>query len=278
MEHASLWMTAILTVAAHAQAPSVKRPPTASTMKHCLTNLVHSKHVRASVELDSGERRIEVEWRYSPSATFLFEDSVRQSQTRSTTYWPTAVEVIGSDRILVAGKDPETGATLIETWTLRAPKFEVPPPTPELWPQPDLAAEVALVHRSATADRDIVRAMLAVRGKPSSVFVHFYDSRDLYEFDWSAPQKPMSLVLSAKSQPLLSTDGWNSCWGGDHKTHGFVYVFAELDCVPTVPSLVLVDSNRDGVVDSHGMDLAKFHELGLAKGEEYTEYCGLCRD
>lgn len=249
-----------------------KPPPTAATMLRTGTELVDSDHVRGSVRIESREQQVEVVWRYSPAGSFLHDD-VRsvETQTRSTSYWPTSAEVIAPNKIAVAGKERGTGYTRIEVWTLTAPSFEVPRTGPGLQPQPDLVADVVLVHRAAITGRDTVSAMVHVRGKPSSLFVQFYDSRDLYELDWSAPTRPLSLVLERASEPGLAVDGYNYLMAGDHKTQGFVYIFMELDCVSTIPPLVLCDSDRDGDIDTHGVRAL------TSSRDEWRELDGRCR-
>jgi hypothetical protein len=278
--HAS-WILAVAW-ASSAVAPSgsveEKPPPTAATVLNTGTELVYSAQLHGSVRIQSREQQVEVVWRHSPTGSFLHEN-VRsvETQRRSTNYWPTSAEVIVANKIAVAGKERGTGYTRIEVWTLTAPSFEVPSAGPGLQPQPDLVADVQLVYRAAIPGRDTVSAMVHVRGKPSSLFVQFYDSRDLYELDWSTPARPISLVLERSSEPGLGVDGYNYIMAGDHKTQGFVYVFMEVDCVPTIEGLVLCDSDRDGDIDTHAvMRLATYHALGLAKRDQWRELDGRC--
>jgi hypothetical protein len=251
---------------------SGKPPPTQATELKTGTELVYSDQLHGSVRVKCREQEVEIDWRYSPTASFLPEN-VRSAQTqfRATRYWPTSAEVIGTNKIAVAGKEPGTDDTLIEVWTVTAPSFEVPKTGPGWRPQPDLVASMELVYRAAIVGQDTVSVMVHVRGKPSSLFVQFYDSRDLYELDWSAPSRPIKLVLARAAEPGLAVDGYNYLMAGDHKTQGFVYVFMELDCVSTIEPLVLCDSDRDGDIDTHGVRWL------TSTGDEWRELDGRCR-
>lgn len=176
----------------------------------------------------------------------------------------------------MAGKEQKSGNTRIELWTLAAPRISPSVNADEEWFAPQPVAQVDVVYNATVVGRDMVKAMLRVRGNPSSVFVHFYDSRDLYELDWSKSPCPLSKILSATSEPALAIDAYDMYLAGDHKTKGYVYVFGAEATLGLTPPLVLFDSNRDGIVDWHGaMTLGEYHTQDLAKQSEYYELCGL---
>ena len=60
---------------------------------------------------------------------------------------------------------------------------------------------------------------------------------------------------------------YNQVLGGDHLTHGYVYVLNEYGAAASV---VLIDSDRDGDIDAHVVaDSAMWVSMGMGKSSNY---------
>lgn len=273
-----VWAT-LATASAWAQPQAIHlgEPPVAATMPCVTTHLVATASMHAAVTLDTTDKRVTVLWKYSPNGSFSGQGvAAAAQQVLAVGFWPTAAEVVAPNKIIVSGKERNSGDTRIEVWTVPKPLMSFPAAggAPVLHPQS--VSNIDVVYEAAVAGRDMVKAMLRVRGKPSSVFVQFYDSRDLYEMDWGTSPYPMVLILSAASEPALAIDDYDTYLAGDHKVKGYVYVFGAEGTLGLTSPLVFFDSNRDGVIDSHGpMTIQAYHAQDLAKQSEYYEHSGL---
>jgi hypothetical protein len=220
-------------------------------------------------------------------------------------YWPTFVCVLDPNHIAVAGKRPPPGTgagnTVIEVWTLSTPRASaVVEPGPGTLPK-SLRGEAVLrkqvVFDESAPGRTLVRGAIKNRGKPTAMFVHFYDSGDLYELDYSqainptnpppADIFPLTKLLSATPNPsvphfppLLDVSfRWVS--GGTHTTQGYVYTF----WVPVdeqygrvgagqanLNPIALYDHDLDGVLDEWKQPtLAENEAMGITDPTQFVE-------
>ena len=115
-------------------------------------------------------------WHHAASGTY-------ESQKLPVAYWPTAVAMAGADlTFCVAGKR-DSGATIIEQWTLRAPNVSamVSPATGKSewvwqWQRPE---SITTLYDEATRGRDMIEAMAKYPGEDKYI-VKFYDSNDVF--------------------------------------------------------------------------------------------------
>ncbi len=247
-------------------------PPNELHMRFSSSTLVPSNQLRAEIRLSTQEKWVEIRWRYSASGGFPLGVDAHATQHVALAYWPTAAEVVATNKILVAGKEPR-GATRIEVWTLALPTVGTAGGAYVLSPNP--VADVTSVYQDAVEGKDMVRFMLKLRGKPASALVQYHDSKDVYELSWGSSPYDQTLVLAKATVPAL--DGkHNRFHAGEHQTHGYVYVLSDLDNYGQEPPLVLFDSNKDGALDANVvMSWDTYTSQGLNDLNQYVEHGGI---
>ncbi|MBL8862417.1 MAG: hypothetical protein JNK02_10445 [Planctomycetes bacterium] len=185
-------------------------------------------------------------------------------------YYPTACCVIDNESIVVAGK-ADDGQTIIELWTLAWPS---PMPAPIVNTQtgvssvnvalPSIAARTEL-YKANIVGRVLARNMCGLRrasGSTENLLVQFDDSSDLLSLNLST--KVLTFVAGSTASggvlgilPLSADQDYLQF--GDRITGaetGYSYTFGVSrggSCMlvedPNFASLILLDSNRDGVID-----------------------------
>jgi hypothetical protein len=113
---------------------------------------------------------------------------------------------------------------------------------------------MSALYEQAVSGKDMVCAMFRRRGVASAAFVQFWDSRDVYDLNWTDPESPtLTLLMTADTavsgtehEPRLRAD-YNHYRAGDHKTLGYVYMFSL--ATPQGDVFVMIDGNRNGVID-----------------------------
>lgn len=228
-----------------------------------------------------------------------------KSLTVATSYHPTAVAFLEDGWLAVAGKWAGTAgnSTVIEIWGLAVPQIvqSIPPSGGEA---NTVIRGARVLNRTVVLNieepgKAMVCAMLRVRGKPASMFVQFWDSRDLYELDFSEvldPSTPPPPVPFPISKVLSATPGGSApfapdladkrrVWvrGATHSTAGYVYTWIapahEQIAAGSggVPALTLFDTDRDGDIDTWGLQTQQQNlALGLLDPTQYEEM-GLCQ-
>ena len=173
-------------------------------------------------------------------------------------YYPTAVAGVGDDRLVVAGLE-DGGATLLELW-------EVAP-----------AEEAALLTRTSLyRGHDPGRARVGLLaqhlGRAGCVLAYSLSGRHVWSLDLDEAGAASARAPAPGERRTPQEEGWtvyarigeapvprppdvpglaadHVAWlVGDHAAMGYVQVF-----VPTAagaPTLLLVDANRDGVLDA----------------------------
>lgn len=194
---------------------------------------------------------VRITWKYSSGSDFRCPMAT-ETEELVPGFHPTACELLSPTQLVVAGRT-KTGNTRIERWTFDVPRLQRDRTSGLIRLVPRGRTEVVVLYDAQTAGKEIVRGLLRKRGVDGRVFVHFQDSRDLYELDASSAPYSMRLVLSKVKEPLLGGE-FERSYGADHERLGFLYGFSgRIDCAPdAVVPLFLRDSNRDGVLDSHG--------------------------
>jgi hypothetical protein len=102
-----------------------------------------------------------------------------------TAFWPTAVAVLDDEHLAVGGRFAEPGEplTVVEVWRLRRPRVET-----DARGEARLAGlgvlERTRIYESARAGRDMVRALVRLRGRPGTLLAQFHDSGDVVELEY----------------------------------------------------------------------------------------------
>ena len=224
--------------------------------------------VDASLFTHTWEKAVVINWTYSNAAV---GHAAGTSQVISLPYWPTTAVSLNDFEIIVAGK-MRRGETVMETVAVPAPTltFDIVTGEPTLVPNPVGAREYT--YMESTVGRDMILFMRHMSDDPSCLLVGFYDSGDVYRFDPST--EVISLQASSSGStgvvaPELATR-FNYTWSGDHISLGYIYVLNHGVGSDTV---VLVDSNRDGTIDSHFVPSgADWAAQGLSDPANYTDW------
>ena len=211
---------------------------------------------------DVREKSIVLEWVWGESDPDFPEPLIHQETTHHTSYWPTSARYLGNNKVAVAGKSAVNGRLVIEVWTLANPNVIV---IDGATTQYFLRAGVISEKRTAFVDPEtggigLVNAMWRNRGRgDENVLVQSLDSRVVFSIDLAtggaaravAPASPVGLT---QAEPLLQPF-WPAYAGPyRHASLGDLYAFTTEDDVkatgPEIHTLYLVDSNKDGVIDS----------------------------
>ena len=215
----------------------------------------HSGSDNTTFGYNTGKKQLVIAWeQLYDSGNKIYTDGGRIP----TAFWPTAVAPIDDDEIVIAGKS-QRGDTVIQRRRFtQAYVLEESLPggggeTYQFFPPQQ--EQITEVFRENDTNYDMVTGMFPVRvgshsNPATKIFVQFWSSRDLYELDLSTGA--YSMVLSAAAQPALN-GVYDAFTVREHVTQGMFYLFRRLEWVAPgeeVPILVLVDVNRDGVLDS----------------------------
>jgi hypothetical protein len=113
--------------------------------------------------------------------------------------------------------------------------------------QPATIDSVDAIYDGAQQGRDMVLWMMPKPDQPSGLLVQFYDSKRVFDLDFSTDPTTITTVASTSTVPALNTS-FTFCWSRDHRTRGYVYVFRDEDTPNS--TLVFIDQDRDHHVDS----------------------------
>ncbi len=217
----------------------------------------------------------------------------------SVGFWPTTAAILDNETVAVAGKggDIDQVMTTIEVWKMTTPfvTFRIDPLTG--LQEPTIAnlqvRSRTVVYNDAVVGRDIVRALIRVRGKPSSMFVQFHDSNDLYELDYTqavaptspppVPRFPLTKLFRGTPGtdvpfvPELADRSRNWVSGATHNTQGVRYCWwVSLDDQITnsnyVKTLEASDWDKNGTIDAWSVPTAEQNQAaGLLDISQHTE-------
>lgn len=236
--------------------------------------------ISGSATYDMEGRRVNIQW------ARRFMDVVKVSeQSFATTFFPTELCVF-RDGLCVAGKRGVSGYTVIEVWEFgpqELPDAYVDPstgatvhPDTELFP-----TDKFTIYDEKTPGRKLVRFMFRNAGSPIHLLVQFWDSKDLYEIDTTTGEFERIMTVDplagdCEYQPELADTYYNDRWSADMLTFGYVYFLFDDGNGPTTfpKALMLVDADRDGVLDSGGSMVLGHEEwasLHLSDGNQYVE-------
>lgn len=243
-----------------------------------------SVHVEVSVDPHGG--KVYVEWKWVPPQAPRTAASA--SQTFNTLYQPTHACGIGLRQIAVAGKEIG-GDTLIEFWTFgQALKTEALTPPPQGGPRFGLQAGLRTakteIYRQSGLGLDTLAQMTRMLGPEDSTFLllRFWDSKEVYRLDWTSDlltrlASPQSGLPGTLHVPELAFEDSSALRRGRHSVLGDVYVFPRRRASegvgdPLVPTLVLIDSDRDGFLDDRlWIDGAGWEAHGLGDPANYVD-------
>lgn len=225
-----------------------------------------------------GSHTVTLTWKYWSGSAFLKEE-LRDLKQESfpVRFMPTAVEFIGPTALAVSGC--VGGFSVIEVWGLKRPLLlqEVSGGPSTLVPQG--RDYIRLVYaKTAVGGAGYARQMIWNRGKTRSLFCLFEGETDVFELTWPLAEGLGSVTSMASSaiHPVLLGKPFDHTTSGDHSIEGYVYMFGVLGELDLQPSLVLRDSDRDGVVDVvSAMQAPELAALKLTTLPMWTEYLGL---
>jgi hypothetical protein len=176
------------------------------------------------------EKQIRIIWA-SPGEIF--------SEVFDLAFWPTAVASLGDAQILVAGKKPSNGKTIIQRWDL---SWSVLPDIDN----PTTVAKTT-IYIGNSPGKKVVRCMVEMIGIAHRVLVVFSDSGDLYMFDTQTGQH--WLQYSGQQFPKMEIDTLEHMHVAEHPTRGHAYI---LQCRATFfddGGVVFYDEDMDGDLD-----------------------------
>lgn len=261
---------------AHAQSPV---PPT--LIRGGSSEQIRIAHQAGRVTTFAAEKEVRIAWTamallngpQPPEAHWADSqyEWATDDQVFTTRHYPTASCVVSGSMVVVCGKT-DSGDTLIESWLLAWPS---PMPAPSTNVQtgvtsvgialPSLGARTEL-YKATVIGRALVRNVTSLRrsmGAPQHLVLQFDDSNDIYSLDLAT--KTLTLLGSSSSPggslgvlPLTSGQDcllFGNKIGGSET--GYSYTFAETRWGssmavedPNFVTMVLVDSDRDGVIDN----------------------------
>lgn len=213
------------------------------------------------IDLFWDERRVGFHWRHVPD--YEFGDDVLETYvTRPTWYWPNLVEWISDTELLVTGIAPRDGATVIEVW-----EFSSSADTPGVvqhvlpdgsqgwsWNLPKVE-EVHQVGEWTDPSRHLVVSAKENKAQPGRVFVLFDSSGDVCDLTLAtgseslvASPDPNSAVYT--SELVVATPWLVGFEAIDSPVEGYVYALSTNFVWGAVQGVILVDSDRDGDIDS----------------------------
>lgn len=194
-------------------------------------------------------------------------------------FWPTQTAKYSNGRLCVAGFDPRSGNTILEIWTVSAPR----------WVSGYAARMAAKVEPGVVTERwrvydafapgmntvQRVHAMRSTSGTPSHLLVQFHDSHDVHTLEVATgkTKRVASAIEHADGAtiPLLARELVSQ--SRRHRTEGALYVLSETNGSESQPSVVVLrDADLDGSIDSTSvMSLEAFREAGYLTSEAWID-------
>lgn len=215
-------------------------------------------------------------------------------------FFVTACGLLGSDSLLVAGVSQEGGKAVVWRWDFTWPDVL---PVPAIGPQGYSSVSIALpgVQKQlvyvgpplATASHPFISGICGLRAQgvptPLKAVVQFESPNDVFELDLTTS----SLALLASetdafgllgSVPSLSIKSYTNIKVMDHSQMGYIYFLSnghDLSSAPyggsgltdTDVRMHLLDSNRDGVLDSAlELSTAQATNGGYLNTDNYSQW------
>ena len=213
----------------------------------------------------------------------------QSTQVESLSFWPTDVVSVSPGKVAVAGRR-NNGNTVVELWEFGRSK--IPKATVDAagnWEYPELDIKISarkIIYDAAVPGRTLIRSLLARRVSDStleaSVLASFDDSSELWQLDLrqdgttSASRLYSPIAGSGVPQIAGLSCFCASHWSANHPIYGYVHVLTNEPNTPDqCATIVLVDRNRDGVIDPDGVftpDNALWESMRFGHAEEYIEF------
>lgn len=192
------------------------------------------------VNVHTSSKELSILWSYDTSGERQF-----YQEGFDLAYWPTAAARVSDQRLttgtnmVVGGKRPSLGNTLIERWELQFSAV------------PSLAAPTS-VTKTTLFDANVagkrgVRFMTPVNGVQDRVFVQFDDSNAFYSLNTVNGQ--LTLMATSTEVPTLSYKGLKLMSSGKIGAT-CTYVYQCNFSVTDGGSVVMSDTNCDGLIDA----------------------------
>lgn len=245
----------------------------------CLTEISSAQRFNYQVELsfpdalaravpweENGFHHIDLHWRYRMAAGKVVERTERLPASFKVNY----VADAGSGRLFLSGKSAETGNTVIQLWQVQRPDLLLTFPSGEPVLSLNGVSRIATLQDSDDPERRSVR--WAARFLHSDKLLVTYSTGHCWEYGLTGG--PRRLVLSpngeAGTNDLPSDFFHVPMYSRDHETLGrFIIVVSRRS---SVPSLLLIDSDRDGLLDqSQTLTPAQRESLGLDDPDQILE-------
>jgi len=199
--------------------------------------------------------------------------------TEPVEFWPTQTAEYSNGRLCVAGVDPRSGNTILEIWTVSAPR----------WVSGYAARTVAKVEPGVVTERrrvydafatgmntvQRVHAMRSASRTPTHLLVQFYDSHDVHTLEVATgrTKRVASPIEHADGAtiPLLAHELVSQ--SRRHRTEGALYILSEQRAPESQPSIVVLrDADLDGSIDSTSvMSSEAFREAGYLTSEAWID-------
>lgn len=192
------------------------------------------------VEVFTSNKELAVLWSYDSSEGRQF-----YREPFDLAYWPTAAARISDQRLtrgtnmVVGGKRPGLGNTLIERWNLQF--ADVPSLA-----TPTTVTKTVLFEANVAGKRGI-RFMTPVNGVPDRVFVQFEDSSAFYSLDTTNGQ--LTLMATATEVPSLTNKSLKLMSSGKAGTT-YTYVYQCDFSLTDGGAVVMSDIDGNGLIDA----------------------------
>ncbi|NOT31798.1 MAG: hypothetical protein HOP15_15235 [Planctomycetes bacterium] len=225
----------------HVQPTQSPPPPIATPHQtYVLPVEMESDALIGEVLVHTLDKQVEVRWSFGDASARQF-----YQEPFDIAYWPTAAARVTDTRltngthVLVAGKRPGVGTTVIERWEFAFPGL----PSAET---PTVVSKTALFDANVVGKR-VVRLMEPVNGVVGKIFVQFHDSDSLFLVDATTGQ--FTLVGTPATVPMLADDALCAMSGARVGATSYAYFYQSNFAVLDHGVLLCYDNNADGVID-----------------------------
>ena len=221
------------------------------------------------IECRTLDKLVSLEWRYATPATPSTSNVKDQnSEVFATRYWPTFAVPTDSYHICVAGKARD-GAAILEFWTFgNQSALGTPAPScltsystasaaPQYtWTLPPRSQIEEILRIPSSAPQGMIRAILPDLHSASKIYVYFDTSREVWSVDIATKSHVCAASPTAVTGAVTAvglTNAFQMYWADDYLAHGHCYFFVANEKPATGPmadTLVCIDANRDGKIDS----------------------------
>lgn len=181
----------------------------------------------------TNDKQLKIEWTHNQSTGGPI---VRHRERIDLSFWPTAVATLNENELLVAGKKPSNGKTILHHITLSLTDWPS-----ENHPNTDTTEEVVLVSTTP-----LVKVLLAFPGREHSAMLIRTDG-SVAAVDYVA--KTVEELYAPQQYPLLARREVSMGLAAEHSAWGYVYAISCDHNVCSEGGVVMKDTNKDGQID-----------------------------